>query len=287
MKNTSNRMHVLLSILTFQSKACPYCKNRSTNYIGRNAPISQVRRCGECNLMFRWPKQTEKFNKLFYQLNYIKQAAPIQLPSPDEVKRLLASNFADHYTHLGVKLDIVKQFKTSGRLLVFGANWGYEVAQFCKAGFDAVGYEVSAPRATFARNNLNVQVFPEFDSIHKQKPYDVIYTSHTLEHLPTPEIALSQFKNLLVKNGLLVVSVPNCGGNNAKKEGVKWGPFSSELHPLSYSAEFFLAVLPKCGFDLVAAFSDPYDLQQIKSMESKSYCSGDELLIVARRSDAH
>lgn len=282
MNKFRNRLHVLLSILTFQSKDCPYCRSRATRQIGSNAILSHVRACEACHLMFRWPKQTDKFNKVFYQLNYIKLASEnMHLPTPHEVGLLLKSNFAGHPTALGVKCDIVKRLKPAGRLFVYGANWGYEVAQFAHAGYEAIGYEVSGPRAEFACQQLGVSVFQDIESIRAKGPYDVIYCSHTLEHLPNPDSVLRLFENLCAKTGCVVIFVPNCGGDNARKQGVQWGPFSSSLHPLSYQAAFFAQALPKYGFNAVSTFSDPYDLELIERLSSQKNPAGDELLVIA------
>jgi 2-polyprenyl-3-methyl-5-hydroxy-6-metoxy-1,4-benzoquinol methylase len=240
--------------------------------------------CADCHLMYRWPKQTDQFNKVFYQLSYIRLASEnMHLPTPAEAAELRRTNFAGHVTSLGVKLDIVKALVSRGRLCVYGANWGYEVAQFSHAGYDATGYELSEPRAEFAAKHLGISVGSDLATIRSGAPYDVVYCSHTLEHLPNPHSVFQFFETILAPGGFLVVFVPNCGGANALKNGVQWGPFSSSLHPLSYTGAFFAHSLPKYGFRTVALFSDSYDLDQIRKHISQDDLAGDELLVVARK----
>jgi hypothetical protein len=286
MTNLSNRIHVLWSMLTFQSKHCPYCQSRATRRIGSNAYLFHVRECADCHLMYRWPKQTDKFNKVFYQLNYIRLASEnMHLPTLAEAGDLVKQDFKGHATALGIKRDLVQELKPSGRLCVYGANWGYEVAQLARIGFDAIGYEVSLPRAEFAAR-LGVSVLTELDAIRAKAPFDIVYCSHTLEHLPTPDNVFKLFADLCAPTGCLVIFVPNCGGDNARKHGLRWGPFSSSLHPLSYRADFFKHALPKYGFRSVSSFSDPYDLARIHNLNSQDNLPGDELLIVARKTPA-
>jgi 2-polyprenyl-3-methyl-5-hydroxy-6-metoxy-1,4-benzoquinol methylase len=283
MSNFSNRARVFWSVLTLQPKNCPYCLSAHTKRIGSNAYLSHVRECADCHLMYRWPKQDARFNRLFYQLSYIRQASDnMQLPTPDEAAALARGDFHGHPTALGIKRDLVTRVQSGGSLCVYGANWGYEVAQLARAGFEAIGFEVSQPRAQFAQH-LGVTVVSEWDDVRARGPFDIIYCSHTLEHLPSPEAVFDFFAEICAPTGCLVLFVPNCGGAEARRLGVQWGPFSSSLHPLSFRAEFFKQALPKHGFASVSAFSDPYDLDQIQKPGSPAELNGEELLIVARR----
>lgn len=284
MDKLRNRLHVLWSIFTFQSKACPYCDSKATRRIGSNAYLSHVRECPNCFLMYRWPKQTEYFNKAFYQFSYVRLASKnMHLPTPEDAAELRRKNFAGHITSLGVKQDIVKALLPSGRLCVYGANWGYEVAQFSNAGFEATGYELSQPRAEFAAKHLDTRVVSDLATIRSGAPYNIVYCSHTLEHLPNPENTFRLFESIIAPDGYLVIFVPNCGSVNARKAGVHWGPFSSSLHPLSYTGAFFTRALPKYGFQTVTTFSDPYPLEQIRNFVSQTDLVGDELLVIARK----
>ena len=283
MSNLQNRLHVLLSIITRQSKDCPYCKSGQTRRIGSNSPLSHVRECQSCNLMYRWPKQTDKYNRVFYQFRYIGLASEnMRLPEPLEAENLLAIRFAGHITELGPKADIVKHLAPSGKVCVYGANWGYEVAQLSALGYDCCGFELSAPRADFGKAHLNVDVSSDLDAVRAKGPFSLIYCSHTLEHLPDPRIGLKVFNQMCAPGGHLVLFVPNCGGTAARTQGVSWGPFSSSLHPLSYQADFFRQALPDHGFQVIATSSDPYPPSESPDFPGTSL-DGDELLVIARK----
>jgi SAM-dependent methyltransferase len=233
--------------------------------------------------MYRWPKQTDQYNRIFYQFRYIRLASEnMHLPEPAEAAELLATRFAGHITELGPKADIVNHLAPTGKVCVYGANWGYEVAQLAAIGYDCCGFELSAPRADFGRNQLNVDVSSDLDAVRAKGPFSLIYCSHTLEHLPDPRIGLDGFNRMCAPGGHLVLFVPNCGGAAAKEHGVKWGPFSSSLHPLSYQADFFRKTLPKHGFEVLATSSDPYPPAGSPDYPGNSL-DGDELLVIARK----
>ena len=236
--------------------------------------------------MYRWPKQTDKFNKIFYQFRYINLASEnMHLPSPQEARLLLDDGFRNHATHLGDKVRVVKMIQPTGRLCVYGANWGYEVAQLAAGGYGASGFELSEPRAHFAREHLNLDVLSNLDVVEQEGPYDLVYCSHTMEHLPDPRPTLEYFRRVCRPGGHLIIFVPNCGGDSAKRLGVHWGPFSSSLHPLSYQSKFFQRALPEHGFEFLEAASDPYRFDSNGKLAS-SDLSGDELLIIARRRES-
>ena len=45
--------------------------------------------------------------------------------------------------------------------------------------------------------------------INKFKPFDVVFASSILEHLPQPEILLQLIKSVLKPNGILIITTPN------------------------------------------------------------------------------
>ena len=69
--------------------------------------------------------------------------------------------------------------------------------------------------------------------------FDVVYSDHVLEHSPTPRVAFDVFDRLLTEEGTLLIFVPNCGGENATRYGVRWGPMIGEKHVLALTAEYF------------------------------------------------
>ncbi|MEM7395910.1 MAG: class I SAM-dependent methyltransferase [Verrucomicrobiota bacterium] len=232
----------------------------------------------------RWPKQTDRFNKLFYQRNYIKLGSDnVILPPDEELKVLLENNFEGHHRKLGQRLEAVQTRNEGGRLVVFGANWGYEVFQFRKAGYEAMGFEVSQPRADYARDRLECPVFHEREKVLGEKPFDIFYSSHTFEHLPDPSIGFSFAEEALAPGGWAVILVPNCGGKDAREQGLGWGPFSSSFHPMSYTADFFKAALPRHGFENILIYTRPYDIEQINRREPNGNEDGEELLVFAQR----
>lgn len=290
MNNFSNKIHVLKSILTLQPKSCPYCESDSTIKIGSNSPLSHIRHCNSCSLIFRWPKQDATFNQKFYQKAYTKlhRSTATDLPNPRDISTKIESILRDGNRDFSHYICLMRELNLNS-VLDYGCSWGYGTYQFQEAGMDAYGYEISTPRMEFGIKNLNVRLYDDLKTLKSEIPeFDVVFCSHVIEHFPNPRLALDDFRKLVKPNGWLMIAVPNCGGKLATKLKGNWGPFSSSMHPLSFTSEYFRRALPQHGFNSFSFFSEPYDVRDIihnLSCETSSPSpDGEELLVIARKS---
>ncbi|MEH2215736.1 MAG: class I SAM-dependent methyltransferase [Nostoc sp.] len=271
--------------LSGQSRYCPHCESERTILIQRKKILLELRQCQECFLMYRYPKDGVADNIDFYQSEY-QEGMTTDMPDEVELKKLLELGFRGSQIDLSNNIQIVKQYINHGSLLDYGCSWGYGVNQFNQAGYDAVGFEISKSRSEYGRKHLSVKILDELLDLEQFQPhsFDIIHTSHVLEHLPELTQAFSLFQKLIKPTGYLIIFVPNAGGQSARNLGVGWGPMIGEKHTLALDARFFANNLPKYGF--IPVFnSPPYDNTPV-AYESEEQASmafpGDELLVIAR-----
>ena len=116
--------------------------------------------------------------------------------------------------------------------------------------------------------------------------FDIVFTSHVLEHLPDLKEPLRLFARLLKPGGLLLAFVPNADGVSARERGFDWGPLIDQDHVLALDAPFFAAHLGEYGFAPPRFSTDPYD-GPFRSFETpgaaKGALPGDELCLAAER----
>ena len=138
--------------------------------------------------------------------------------------------------------------------------------------------------ADYGRRHLQVTILDDVAALERLPPasFDVIHSSHVLEHLPEPRQAFMIFERLLKPSGVLVIFVPNAGGKNARELGVRWGPMICEKHCLAMDATFFAHNLPRYAFYPLFGCS-PYNrpLGRMNGQANGAF-DGDELLVVAR-----
>jgi SAM-dependent methyltransferase len=196
----------------------------------------------KCGLQYRFPTDDTAENTQFYQDDY-RESRVTDLPAASEIPRHIANNFREIGRDLTDHLKTIAAIAPSGRLMDYGSSWGYCVYQFRKAGYDACGFEISRTRVEYGRKMLQVELSDSIASF-PDTSFDVVYSAHCLEHIPNPDAPLGQLRRLLKPGGHLFIFVPNCGGADARRLGVRWGPMIGEKHVLAFTAEFFHRNLP-------------------------------------------
>jgi 2-polyprenyl-3-methyl-5-hydroxy-6-metoxy-1,4-benzoquinol methylase len=261
---------------SLQHKDCPYCGSRRTNLLARKHGILQLRQCPQCRLQFRYPKDTVSQNSHFYQDNY-KQKAVTDMPTESALPRHIQNNFSQVGRDLTEHLGLIRQFSSGTTLLDFGASWGYCTYQFKQAGFDAVGYEISRPRAAYGEEHLQLKIATNSANLANHS-FDIIYSAHVLEHLPDPKAALEEMLRLIAPGGTIFIFVPNGASEPARRLGVAWPPLINEKHVMAYTPEFLANAMFAEGFAVRFA-SSPY-AQLPRTYTGDGQFDGEELLAI-------
>lgn len=281
-------VRVLASYVVDHDRACPYCHERRTAVVLRKYGLLQLRRCTGCHLLFRWPKDSLRMNTVYYQACYRQAGLTTELPDAEQAAALVEVGFRGTDKDFADKIALLRMLCSRGRVLDFGCSWGYGVAQLQSAGYESMGFEVSAMRAAYGRVRLGLEIVDSYSDIDRMSPgaFDAIFCNHVLEHLPTPRIAFERFARLLRPGGVVVAFVPNANGASARRLGSGWGPLVCERHTLALDRNFIETALTQYGFD-VHVSSGPYRpteiLHRLNSGLRAERVDGDELLIAARR----
>jgi 2-polyprenyl-3-methyl-5-hydroxy-6-metoxy-1,4-benzoquinol methylase len=115
------------------------------------------------------------------------------------------------YEVIAKNLDIKKQ----NSLLELGAGEGWTLKYFKQKKWEVLGIDFS----NYGCNTHNKQLVKELivgdieekakELIEKKNKFDLVWLDNVLEHVTNPESLITQAKNLLNANGLLVIEVPN------------------------------------------------------------------------------
>jgi len=245
-----------------------------------------VNRCDFCGLIYRWPIGSADELRRYYNKVYPTFSSAHWNWTPRELDEQMKKNFVGSEYDRSHKIQLMRRFKDGGRLLDFGAGWGVIAFQAQKYGYDVVGYEVSTVFAEFAQQRLGVEMLMEWEQVAglPASSFDIILMHHVFEHLHNPREVLDILVPLLKQDGVLVLFVPNAGGD----QGVRNAALHlGEHHILALTREFFLKNLPKHGL-VPYVISSPYCFEPDDTIDyfRTISCRGDELLAIGRKSSA-
>ncbi len=112
------------------------------------------------------------------------------------------------------RYKFAQQFVQNKRVLDIACGTGYGSAMLMEAGAQSVaGVDISQEAVGFASSNhkddnLTYQQGSIYD-FRSEKPFDIITSFETIEHVDDYLLALSNLKNLLAPQGKLIISSPN------------------------------------------------------------------------------
>jgi len=96
------------------------------------------------------------------------------------------------------------------KLLDIGCSSGWITHVSKELGFEATGLEANTHAAEFGRNKYGLNIIEGYiEDLKTDVNYDAVTMFHVLEHIADPRNMLIQVKDLLNKNGKLLIVVPN------------------------------------------------------------------------------
>lgn len=266
------------------TSVCPSCGCEQADRVDRKY-FHMLLGCANCGLLFRFPQEGERSMIRFYQKNYKQSGLTTDLPDDKTLSKLISSNFQNTAKDFTRFIDLFKilSIPVGARILDFGANWGYGMYQFQKAGYSAMGFEVSARRAAFAEK-LGVVVHTDWSDVVTAPQFDVAFSAHVLEHTPDPAEAIARQIAVLRDGGYLIAVFPHGSPPYRDSDFAGFHQLWGQVHPVLPTVEFLVNTLPTNNHFIGAMTED--DLSTIATWDGTSPVIGDttrsELLVVCR-----
>jgi SAM-dependent methyltransferase len=207
----------------------------------------------------------------FYEHDYASGGLTTNLPKDSEIQGLRDRAFRGSDKDFSQKIQVLKAvgLGPGSRVLDFGASWGYAACQMQGAGFDALGFEVSRDRAAFGSRHLGVHIETALESL--QGPFDCMFSSHVVEHLPDPAEAFRLASRLLRPGGLFVAFTPNGCEERLRRNKRAYDHSWGRLHPTYLDDRFYRRCLGSRPW-LVASrdYGQWRDLDEIAQWDRRS-----------------
>ncbi|HYE50555.1 MAG TPA: class I SAM-dependent methyltransferase, partial [Azospirillaceae bacterium] len=154
------------------------------------------------------------------------------------------------------------------RLLEIGGGCGF-VSDFAERalGWTAKGYDPS-PLARMGRRLLGLDIELDYftDDTPLPRPYDVVYASEVIEHVPDPEAFVRTIARGCGEDGVVVLTTPNGEALHPGTSPATLIPIASPgMHLTLFTAGALEALLRRCGFAHAAVAATPTALRAIAS----------------------
>ena len=113
-------------------------------------------------------------------------------------------------------------FKDSMDLLEIGSGAGCSIINFEKMGFNVMGIEPDKRSVDLVNKKLKEGncIATNEEEVILDKKFDVIWMSHSFEHVVQPNALLKRQKNHLKKDGIIFIEVPNCENKSVLKRSI-------------------------------------------------------------------
>ena len=198
--------------------------------VDRKWLVTALRRCAQCKLLYRAPTTSVEENAAFYQSEY-EQGATTDMPSDAALAHLIATKFAGHERNYDAFVSVLRALGVGqeDKVFEFGCSWGYGSFQLAQAGYSVDAFEISKPRAEFAREKLGVSLKSRAEV--KAGAYDVFFSSHVIEHVPSVAEMIEFGMRSLKPGGLFVAFTPNGSASFRSVLPNNWHKSWGLVHP--------------------------------------------------------
>jgi len=260
---------------------CPVCLNKESDpFLSvRDYFLScesfQIRQCSHCGFRFVDPRPDRSEIGSYYQSDeYISHDA--------EGRNMLSRVYrlARIYS-IRRKYSLVYKAAKPRTLLDIGCGTG-EFLRYCsRQGIRVTGVEPNEKARQYAVHINGIRMVAGLEELDAgESRYDCITLWHVLEHVHDLDPTLGRIKKLLAPGGILVVAVPNCQSDDARRYGRYWAAYDVPRHLYHFAPATLGKLFHRHGFTILDTRPQLLDAFYI-SLLSEKYRSGKNRPIAA------
>ncbi|OGG29921.1 hypothetical protein A2971_04175 [Candidatus Gottesmanbacteria bacterium RIFCSPLOWO2_01_FULL_46_21] len=163
----------------------------------------------------------------------------------EQDKPFIVKNFRKYF-------DRITKWKTTGKFLDVGCALGYGVEMANALGFDAYGFDPSSyatGRAKALVGDKRIKTGTIDDVTYAPDSFNVITLFDVFEHLDDPRKDLAKLKNLLTKDGILIIATGDTSSFLAKVLKRRWTFYIPPQHLFFFSRATLSTLLRQLGFE--------------------------------------
>jgi len=231
------------------TRGCPICEALNSSIMNRvDGP--ELAYCNKCELWYL-PSVPEECDLGKIYTNYWSIFRPQVMDLENATQMQI--NAQDYGNDARIRrLTALMGNLTGKKLLDIGCGMGQFLLLAKNAGAEVFGHDISKEAVQFVESHFGIKVFDcqIKDIIKTTGTFDIIVMNDVIEHLIYPLQVLSDIRDVLSENGMLLIHTPN--GGQAKyrlSEPISWTGFNVDLEHLQYFSACTVAQFStKLGF---------------------------------------
>ena len=242
---------------------CPVCETLDqVETLDRLSDGEVIVRCRRCGLLFLNPHLDAQGLDDHYQPKEIE--VDTVWGEPFGARRFNSELYERSGTcrDMRRRIELVRRHVPSGRLLDVGCSIGLMLYEAERAGYQAVGIDISTKLVDYARDVFKVDArLGQFEAVSGEVgSFSAAVIWDVLEHLPYPGHTLSLIGSQLEMGGYVFGQIPNADGlGNRFKTWMslsglrrkRWSHFGIPMHIMWFNPRNLGQLLGKCGFEVV------------------------------------
>ena len=227
---------------------CISCQSILTKKISSLEIDWQVFVCENCNLKQTDPEKTidskKTYKKSFWDNTHYKDYTGTDFSDKDvqDLVKSWNSWFRYFKNFLSNKKSVLDIGSGSGISLVMIENKGYDVT-----GIEPDSRNVKLINERLKKGNC---VSGYFEDVKLEKKFDIIWSSHSFEHVKNPNSFLEKCSQLLADDGVLCIVVPDGDSPKMLNQSIK-----NINHLFHYSKKSLQILAKKHNFDMISCDS--------------------------------
>lgn len=155
----------------------------------------------------------------------------------------------------------VGQLTRSARILEIGSGKGRFVKMLRGKGYQAFGIEPSKRSFGFSKHlgyTFNCML-NEINTIQDLRaPFDAVVLWHVIEHLEKPGVILDEIQQVIAKDGMVLIGVPNFDSHQAVLGKSDWYHLDPSRHISHFTPQSLTLLAEKHGYRVERSFFDDY-----------------------------
>lgn len=251
--------------------ACPACDSERSKhlydikeheYSNTTDDTFPLFECGDCGAWYLNPRPHESALGIIYPENYYAYVMDVRNPDDLQKNRSgLSNRLSMHFMKKRLKpLEKHMPLNAQTGWLDIGCSNG-NVLEWLRAiyGFSGVGLDLSERAVKICRQRgfrAYLGRFEEWQLPESEALFDVVHSSHVIEHVASPKQYMEKAYKLLKPGGICIFVTPNIDTWEARKFGKHWGGLHAPRHWTLFDAKSARLLGERCGFEFLdASFS--------------------------------